>query len=432
MSACVNRSEAPLVKGFGDFDLPEPAAVALPNGATLYLLDRGDIPVCRLTACWNAGRADAPSVPALVLAANTIRCGTASRTEEEIAETLEFNGAWLRCNADNHASFLTLHSLDKTFGKVLPVVADMLSDATYPARILDTQRAKTAAQLEIKNRRINVKAEHVYNSMAFGENAPLARHYTESDVMATDNDAVREAYAGLFRGNTPAFFLAGRISDTEARLAIELLGNIPYAPCPEAITRGIIPAPPHTSDCEKRSQVDGSMQTAIKIGIPTIGRDHPDFERLRMAVMLLGGYFGSRLMTNIREEKGYTYGISASLNGALEGAAVEIACQTDNRFADDVLRETDKEIRRLADEPVGQAELDAARNILVSAMAGVTDTPFSIADYLVSLHTLGLPASHFRRQLEAARAVTTADINRLAAEYLAGRPRLTALAGDFR
>lgn len=428
----IDRAKAPEIAGFGEFDIPRPAEIALPNGATLYLLDRGDIPVCRLTACWTVGRADVPSVPALVLATNAMRCGTATRSEAEIAETLEYNGAWLRCNADAHASFLTLHSLNKTFGKVLPVVADMLSDATYPAEVLRPQREKTAAQLEIKNRRVNVKADSVYNPLFYGPASPLARHYEAADVLGVADEEVRNAYAGVFRGNTPAFFLAGKITDDIANLAIETLGGISFVSAENAIVRTIVPAPLHTADAEVRLQVDGSMQTAIKTGIPTIGREHPDFERLRMAVMLLGGYFGSRLMTNIREEKGYTYGITASLNGAPEGAAVEIACQTDNRFASAVISEIEKELRRLAVEPVPIEELDSARNILVSSMAGVTDTPFSIADYLVTLHTLGLPLTHFRRQLDAARSVTPEDINRLAAQYLADTPRLTALAGDLK
>ncbi len=79
MSAAPDRSKAPAVAGFGDFDIPKPEERTLANGARLYVLDRGDIPVCRLTACWRAGRADAPSIPALVLAANAMRCGTASR-----------------------------------------------------------------------------------------------------------------------------------------------------------------------------------------------------------------------------------------------------------------------------------------------------------------------------------------------------------------
>ena len=426
-----DRSTAPEVRGFGDFDLPRPSEVTLPNGARLYVLDRGDIPVCRLTACWNAGRADVKSVPALVLAANAMRCGTAARSEEEIAETLEYNGAWLRCNADAHASFLTLHSLNKTFGEVLPVVADMLSNAEYPARALGSQREKTASQLDIKNRRISVKAESVYNPLVYGAASPLARHYTGADVMNVGDDEIRQTYAGVFRAHTPAFFLAGRITGEIERTARESLGAIRFGDTADAVSASVVPRPAHAGDSEARLQVDGSLQTAIKIGIPTIGRQHPDFEKLRVAVMLLGGYFGSRLMANIREEKGYTYGITASLNGAPEGAAVEIACQTDNRFTHDVLSEISKELRRLACEPVPAEELEAARNILVSSMAGVTDTPFSIADYLVSLHTLGLPPEHFRRQLDAARSATPAEINRLAAEYLAATPRLTALAGDF-
>lgn len=432
MSCHPDRSKAPEVRGFGDFDLPRPSEVTLPNGAKLYLLDRGDIPVCRLTACWNAGKADAPSVPALVVATNAMRCGTATRSEEAIAETLEFNGAWLRCTADTHASYLTLHSLNKTFDKVLPVVADMLSAASYPAEVIASQKEKAAAQLDIKNRRINVKAETAFNPLVYGEKSPLARFYTGSDVMAVSDEEVRATYANLYRHTTPAFFLAGRISDEIADLAAEMLGGIPYEYSARGIRKTVVPAPRHNESKTVKSQVDGSLQTAIKTGIPTIGREHPDFERLRMAVMLLGGYFGSRLMTNIREDKGYTYGITASLNGAPEGATVDIACQTDNRFTDAVMEETDKELRRLAAEPVPQAELDAARNILVASMAGVTDTPFSIADYLVSLHTLGLPIEHFRRQLDAARSVTPEDINRLAATYLADAPRLTALAGDFK
>ncbi len=427
----VDRSKAPDVAGFGDFDIPRPAELTLANGTRLFVLDRGDIPVCRLTACWNVGRADVPSVPALELAANAMRCGTVSRSEEEIAETLEFNGAWLRCSTDTHASFLTLHSLNKTFGKVLPVVAEMLHAASYPDNVLESQKGKPAAQVEIKNRRVNVKAEEAYNTAFYGKDTPLARHYTGADVLAVSANDIRRAYSGLFLANKPAFFLAGKVSEEIAAIAENYLGAIPYDSAIDGFRARIVSAPGRAGEETVRSQVDGSLQTAIKIGLPTIGRDHPDFERLRVAVMLLGGYFGSRLMTNIREDKGYTYGITASLNGAPEGASVEIACQTDNRFTADVLREIDHELRRLATEPVPATELEAARGILISSMAGVTDTPFSIADYLVSLHSLGLGHEHFAHQLEAARTVSPRDINRLAREYLAEAPRLTVLAGDF-
>lgn len=432
MSERPDRHTAPHIAGFGKFDIPRPTSLTLANGTTLYVLDRGDIPVCRLTACWNAGRADMPSIPALVVATNAMRCGTTALSEDEIAEVLEFNGAWLRCNADNHSSFVTLYSLNKTFGKVIPIVADMLRDAALESKVLDSQRSKTAAQVDIKNRRVNVKAEYLYNELFYGPESPLARHYNGAEVLATSDNEIRVAYQRLYRGVKPTFFLAGRISDTILDNAIEALGEIPFGEVPNPAERVIVPAPPHNASFTSRAQDDESLQTAIKIGLPTIGRDHPDFDKLRVAVMLLGGYFGSRLMTNIREDKGYTYGITAALNGAPEGAAVEIACQTDNRFTHDVLAEIDKEIAKLANEPVPDEELESARNILISSMAGVTDTPFSIADYLVTLHTLDLGPEHFGRQLEAVRAVTPAEINRLTAEYIASAPKITALAGNFK
>jgi predicted Zn-dependent peptidase len=162
---------------------------------------------------------------------------------------------------------------------------------------------------------------------------------------------------------------------------------------------------------------------------PTIPRSHKDYIPLRIAVMALGGYFGSRLMTSIREEKGLTYGISAALEGSHEAANITINAQCDPAYVDEVISQTFAEIERLANEPMPREELEALIQYLSSALAVTLDSPLSIADHYITQLTVGTPPDYFEQQFNVLGAITPATIAEMTSKYIKPELFATFVAG---
>ena len=156
------------------------------------------------------------------------------------------------------------------------------------------------------------------------------------------------------------------------------------------------------------------------MGLPVIGRENPDFFALKLLCTILGGYFGSRLMSNIREEKGYTYGISSSIAAMRYGSYLTISTQTGTEFTRPLIDEVFAEIDRLRNEPVPTDEFITVQNYLRGDMARTLDSPFSIADYYLSLKSNDLPVEYFAQQDEAIRQLSPGDL--LSAAQKISRP----------
>lgn len=172
-----------------------------------------------------------------------------------------------------------------------------------------------------------------------------------------------------------------------------------------------------------------SLQSAISFSIPTIGREHPDYINLRLAIMALGGYFGSRLNKNIREEKGYTYGITANLLGFREGAFVEIRVQCDPAYVESVIAEVKEEIRRMVDEPLSEEELNAVKNFAMTTLASILDSPFTIIDHHISNHHLHIAPDYFDAQLGAISNLSAATVSRMISEHVDAEKMSVTIVG---
>jgi predicted Zn-dependent peptidase len=230
--------------------------------------------------------------------------------------------------------------------------------------------------------------------------------------------------------NVPTIFISGKVTEEVLSIAKSVFGSLEFSIDSLHSLHRIIDTPePLTATNTVTKEMPESMQTAIRIQIPTIKREHPDFDTLRFAVIALGGYFGSRLMSNIREDKGYTYGITASLIPSLEGSNIIISCECDNKYCDAVITEINNEINRLATEPTPTEELLTVRSVLVSALANVLDSPFTISSFREMLTSLGLSDSSFNHQFNRAMTITPEEVMEISQKYIKEAPYIIARAG---
>lgn len=423
-----DRTTPPGVTELSGMKLPPLSRHTLPNGVRLAILDAGSQPVSRITVIHGGGKLDIDRPELYPVLTGTLSEGTQSMSGAAIAETLEYNGAWTSFNAGRHNCVSTLYGLNSRAQETIPVFADILTRPALTPDATGTQCKKIAAATDLSRKKVSNAASEEINILAYGPRHPAARVLTGADFLSVSADDIRRLHTRAFLGTPPTIYLAGQITDELLGLVEKCFGQTDYTAHNGIARRVIAPEYDPAGDRSLRLMPD-SMQTAIRIAIPTLPRTAPDYENMRLATIALGGYFGSRLMANIREDKGYTYGISAFPTPRLEGTFINIECQTDNSHVNDVLRETETEIARLAETLMPEEEITGIRRLLLSSLASVLDSPFSMLDFHINLDALGVTGNSYTRQVEAATAMTPAIIREATVKYLVDAPRLTALAG---
>lgn len=423
----LNRTAQPPIKPFGELSMPMPVIHRLPNGAQLYIVDKGDQDVCRIDFLFDGGRYDTPNPAIADLAGAMLRKGTPNMDSDDIAEHLDYHGAWLQTATTQHFSTLSLFSLNRNLDKILPVVFDMITAPTMPQKHLDIMRRQRIQQLQINREKVRNLAGEAFNKLIFGAQHPYARIVTESNLEDIEVEHLRQYHTNNILNTGTHILLSGHITSQVAHLVSDSLSQLPAKPSTNNIT-----IEPFAPDSQRKAFIHkaGALQSGIRIGMPVIGSRHPDYPYLSMLNLILGGYFGSRLMSNIREEKGYTYGISSHIVSTRNDAYFTIITETGTEYTQPLIDEVYKEMQRLYDEPIPDDELETARNYLQGQRARALDSPFSMSDYFLSSIVANNPIDFFNSENRTIRNATAHDLLRVARTYLQPHNLYIAIAGD--
>lgn len=410
--------------------LPPVERRVMDNGAELVTLCQGLQSVSRLSVIWPVGYADVENPAAMRILREMLGEGTNELSGMELAEAFEFNGAWVKVECARHMTAVTAYVLNSRAPHVLPLMAAMIASPAFPPEAFSRIRSKVAAACEVSRRKVLTRAGELIDALMYGDYSPLAHVVTPDEIAFTGREALLNLHSRLMGHTLPRVYLAGALAPELIRQVCSTIGNVPFDIDGTGISRRIVAAPAHVENVSRLYRDTQSMQTAFKLAIPVIGRKHPDYDTLRFTVMALGGHFSSRLMRNIREEKGYTYGISASMASLPEGTYAVVSCQCDNRYARAVEKETVNEINAMATKPLTADEFDAMRNTATTGMASLFDSPFNIMDYHQTADLFNLSAEAYTRQADTLRNLSRERLAECARKYLADAPRLTAMAGN--
>ncbi|MDE6489595.1 MAG: insulinase family protein, partial [Muribaculaceae bacterium] len=363
----MDRTVAPAVRAFSNLYMPELRRVTLDNGITLSIADGCNHDVNRLSLMWNGGTAEvqAPSVATLTM--QLMREGSALHSGEELSKAFDFNGSWIKGVAQSHSSSVVMHSINSRMDTVLPLFAEMVAEPEFPEQALSAQRESLAGSVEIARTRVDNMSQRAVRDMIFGKSHPLAKDETPDEIRSISRGDLIDFHASVIGNALPDIFIAGRITPAIEDAVNRWFGQ--FKPKGEPLSLNVVKPEPVSGSAVNIVDYPGAKQSSVKIAIPTIGREHSDYIDLRLAVIALGGYFGSRLMTNIREEKGLTYGINAGLYGYREGGVVLIGAQTDNSTAGTVIAETISELRRLKSGDMDGDEIMRLKRFEMSQLA---------------------------------------------------------------
>ena len=429
MTQTLDRITPPPVGAFPPLSLPRPDRYRLTNGIEVIACNQGDEEVCRIDLMFDGGyyAETLPGTAALTLL--MLKEGAAGKSSETIAEALDYHGAWLQTSASSHYLYVTLYTLNRHLDTCVSLLADIVARPDFPQPEFDRVKERRIQQLLVQNEKVDVLAGNTFLSMLFGENHPYGRTITPAHLASLTPADLATYHRRHIRPDDCRIFIAGKITDRLLDNLERNFGPSWQVPAREPQATPLYPVQP----AERHIVVthkEHALQSGIRIGLPVINRDHPDFFALKLLCATLGGYFGSRLMSNIREEKGYTYGIASTIAAMRYGSYLVISTQTGTEFTRPLIDEVFAEIARLRNEAVPADELTVVKNYLRGEMARTLDSPFSIADYYLSLTANGLTVDYFARQDEALRQLTADDLLAAARRYLIPNRFYLAVAGD--
>lgn len=407
-----------------NIEIADAEQLTLKNGMRLYLLPTEDFAVMRLSLVFRAGSSRQIVPFSASATANLLAEGSEQMSAREISEQLDFHGSYFDVNTDRDYVYISFAMLSKFVTETLRVAEELLLHPTFPEEEVETYRLKRKQRLQIERQKVDVRAREAFARAMFGEEHPYGHSFEER---AYDN-LQREDLVAFYRQHYTAAngfaVCSGRIGEKERAALCALLEQFPTAePTPRP------DFPPIRQQREVRLRHEGAVQSSIRIGRLLFPREHPDFVGMQVVAAALGGYFGSRLMQNLREEHGYTYGvISAMVNFEREGY-LAIATQVGNEVTEEALREIYTEIERLRTEPLSEEELQLVKNIMTGEMMRILDGPFGIADVTIENILCGRTNRVISENVERIRSITPDEVQRLAEKYLRREDLVTVVVG---
>ena len=411
-----DRSVAPARKDFATFEifLPPCEKTALKNGTPVYFVNGGAEEVVKIEWVFKAGNSFENKTGVGAAASRLIKNGTSKKSAFEISNHFDFFGAFIQTSCYNEYAIITLQTLTKRLKDTLPVIRELLSDAQYPEHEIEIFRQNAIQRMKVNLSKCEFVAGREIARLLYGQDHPYGRKSDIGDIEAVQRADLIAFYEKYYLNGDCTIFASGKLPEDFMGIMEEQFGDLNIGnkyPRPEFEIRS---GDPKMYDL--LNDKDG-VQSAIRIARPFPNRKHPDYKGSMVLNVILGGYFGSRLMSNIREEKGYTYGIYSYLDHHLQAGAWTITTEAGKDVAAATITECFKEMKLLCDELVDDEELTLVRNYLIGHQLAALDGPFHIMDRWKSLLLGELDENDYYAMIDTIRNITPEALQVLARKY---------------
>jgi zinc protease len=418
----LDRTLAPPFQRSSAFDLHQHKKNTLSNGVPLYLVSGGDQDVLKVELTAQAGRSAEETRGAAYFSAQLLSKGTSRKSSFDIAQIFDRFGAHLEISAGLDFASISLYSLTRNLEPALYLLQELLTDATFPDKELAQIQSIYLQNLRVNNEKTSFLASKLFRRTLFGEYHPYGTELDEKDVNSLTREHLamhsRRFHSGLIA------FASGKIDAKSETLLNTVLGTLPAQPGATATV-----AQTEGSLINQYQQKEGSVQASIRMGKKSVMRSHPDYADVLFLSHILGGYFGSRLMKNIREEKGLTYGIHASLHALLQDSYIAIGTDVNKENVQLTIDEIKKELRRLREEPIDSNELETAQNHFIGGLQSELTTAFAHADKIKTITLFGLDHAYYNNLIARIGRISAPDIQRIAEQYFSEDSFLEVVVG---
>ncbi len=411
----LNRTIQPNVNSIEHIDLVQAEKRLLSNGILVYFVNAGSQDVVKIDFVFEAGTWNQPVNLVASLCNSMLEEGSENFNPSQIAERFDFYGAYLQLIADQNYGFVNVVSLGKHLSAILEVTEDLIKRSVFPLHEFEVLIAKNKQKFLLENEKVRTICQKKFTQVMFGDAHPYAITNKLEDFDRISRETLLAFYQSFYHSGNCRIIVAGKVDDAVLNLLEKHFGGTDWQR--EVIGEPVFGISPNPV---KRHKVDKSngVQSAIRVGKLWVPKSHPDFHALSILVTILGGYFGSRLMTNIREEKGYTYGIGSYILALKHATYLVISTEVGNEFIEPTLTEITAELRRLQNEIISANELETAKSYMLGEFLRDFDGPFALAGSFKAINDFGLDYTFYDDYLSVLRNISSAELMQLARHYL--------------
>ncbi|WP_158795720.1 pitrilysin family protein [Pedobacter sp. L105] len=410
----LDRTLTPESKQVNEINFIAPQQQELDNGIKVFTINAGKQELVRIEFVFENVNWDQTKPLQAIGVSHLINNGTSTLTAREIADEVDYYGAFLQTDYGADQSNIKVYTLTKHLEAVLPILWSILNESIFPQQELDIFKQNQQQSLKVSLQKNDFIARKNFANSIFGQST-YGSDIGMDDYQAMERNDLTAYFSAAYKPENCTIFVAGKFEDAEFALLNNFFGKEWNNKSASVVNQfSFEPAVKGELFVERPD----AIQSAIRMGVRTINRTHTDFPGFQVMNCLLGGYFGSRLMANIREDKGYTYGIGSAIVSMKDSGYFFIATEVGADVCSNALTEIEKEIDLLKSELVSAEELDLVRSYMLGSMLGSLENAFSHADKFKNIYFSGLGYDYYDNYIHTVKTITAEELQVLANKYL--------------
>jgi zinc protease len=412
----MNRTKAPQIKTVDAIDILAVEQIKLDNGIPVYIINEGEQEIVKIDFVFEAGKWYETKNLLADFVSRMMREGVKKHSAKNIADIFEFYGSNLESSVSFTTAGFQLYSLSKHLPQILPLLMEIYTEATFPEEefliMLNNRKQKHTERL--------AKMDYVSNrnflSAMWGPKHPYGRVTEFEDFENVSIEQLRHFYTQHYNAGNCFILISGKFDKSILKSLNDIFGVKSWSGA--VVNKEITFAREPNRQLRLHTDKKDAVQSSVMLGNATINKYHPDFDKLTVVNTVFGGYFGSRLMANIREEKGYTYGIFSSLSSYQHDGILEISAEVGKEVTEATITEIHKEIEAMRSDLIDEEELDTVKNYLTGRLMRSVDGPMKYADVYKGLILYGKDGSYINEYLKTIHSITAEEVRELSVKYL--------------
>jgi zinc protease len=406
----IDRTLQPELKAIEKIAFISPRQYDITAQTKLYFMKDVSDETSRLDLYFDAGTTLAEPVVAS-LVNGLLLSGTSSKTSIQINQEIDALGGFYESSVSHENAVVSIYALRENLLPILRIVADAITNVAFFESEVNELLSDRKQRFQVNMEKVSFLAQRQFQERIFA-NSPYGTILQPEDFDKISIEDLKSFYSKHYTSGLSKVVVVGNFQQDTIDAIIDIIGA--WA------NPKLSKFPSNFSNLKGASHMvkDGALQTAVRVGTILFNKKHSDYCDFMVLNTILGDYFGSRLMCNIREDKGYTYGIGTLVGELHETGYFLIATEVGKDVKDATLIEIQKELLRLQTEPVEEDELQLVKNYMVGQLLKSADGPYALTDLFMGVETYGMTLEFYNKSIDAINKITPQRIQELANKYL--------------
>ena len=423
----LNRNLAPEFKTINKIDFIKANETFLDNGVPVYSINTGSQELTKIELVFNAGMYYQNRTLLAHTANALLESGTNKYNAQQISGNIDFYGSFLELEIAQDFASISLYALNKYLNESLVYIDEILKNSIYPQSEIEIHLANKKQLFQINSGKVSHLARRKFSELLFGPTHPYGLNIKEDDYETLKQNQIVDFYKHYYHYKNCFIVVAGCLPKDVNIILNKHFGKDNWGSYSPSTKNNV----PVSTSHQQKTLVEkkDALQCAINIGRVLFNKTHEDYFKFQVLNTVLGGYFGSRLMANIREDKGYTYGIGSGLSSMVHSGYFCISTEVSADVTQPALTEIYKEIKLLRENLVSDDELESVRNYILGQFLRSVEGPFALAEKFKAIKEFGLDYSYYDNYFKAVQTVTPNELRDLANKYLNEKDLIECVAG---